>query len=137
MHACSMKSHWHVKEIGHTIAVHTVWYYKRDLHAVVYEQEEQQKLQEEDKLRRQRGAKLLQVCPGDWLQPKIIHLCDGCCSSSEESAILVYDTSVPVVMKSIPTPAKNKWLQVYPTMADLALACSFHDAMPQALVELL
>jgi len=109
-------------------------FYSRDLHAIHASDEEMETHKARDKQRREAGARLISLCPGDWRKQGIIHWCkEGCCASFTESVVKIFDACTAVLSQVIPVPAQNKWTQVFPVMAEIAVGVGFHQVMPRAM----
>lgn len=110
-------------------------YYHRDLRSRK-DEDDVQRLMEQDKVRRQRGAELLSACPGNWRERPITHWCSEC--ADDEAAIEhVFLLATSVAFGVLGIPALNKWLSMWPLISDITMAFCFHrifvDAMRHAL----
>ena len=103
-------------------------YYKRDLHRSFANDEEKSKLVEEDRARRARGQRLLNMLVGDWRSKHITFYASGQYANvtREQAVHLVMEAFLDICPHIIPVPAKNKWLSVLPAVADLARGCCIH-----------
>lgn len=103
-------------------------YYKRDLHRSFANEEEKSKLMEEDRVRRAKGKRLLDMLVGDWRSKHITFFANGPYANvtRDEAVHLVMDAFLDICPHIIAVPAKNKWLSVLPAVADLARGCCIH-----------
>ena len=80
----------------------------------------------------QKLHRLRQVCPGDWRGHGILHVCslNGCdCADIQAATDVVVDALLQVSFGAPRVPALNKWLSVYPVLAEFCFMRSFHDIL--------
>ena len=88
--------------------------------------------QRSDAQKRTDGEHLVQACPGDWRKREIIHWCHGCCSSFEDAVDHVQSMLDAVCFRMLKVPSSNKWLSMWPLVADLCLMAAFHKVFKVA-----
>ncbi len=77
--------------------------------------------------------KLVALCNGDIRATKIVHVCDGCCTSREETI----DAMVQALLENDilcgrnGLPAESRWGSVTETNANICLAVLFHNLFPR------
>ena len=106
-------------------------YYHGDLRTSANEEEAEERRQA-DAARRQRGERLVAACSGDWRKRRIIHWCRRCCDSHEESVEHVLTVLLSVAFQVPAVPAANKWLSVWPLVADVTMMFCFHSVFIDA-----
>lgn len=102
-------------------------YYHRDLRSVPTDLLPE--LAAQDRLKRERGRRLLQSCPGNWRKRSVLHLCrpDHCtCASFEEAVEHVFGLLLLIGFHTLSVPSLIKWLSVWPLICDLTVMSSFH-----------
>lgn len=111
-------------------------YYRRDLHRSFADQDEKSKLTEEDRLRRSKGQRLVDMLVGDWRSKTITFYAHGQYENvgRDEAVHLVMEAYLDVCSHIIPVPAKNKWLSVLPAVADLARGCCIHHLTSEVIL---
>ena len=77
--------------------------------------------------RRQQGRRLGMHCPGNWKRNKVVHWFRGCCQTLAEAIENTLQLAMVVVFTVLPNIAANKWLSVWPLMADTVFMLSVHD----------
>ncbi len=109
-------------------------YYGRDLHALTISEAEQDRQAAESAQRLKLGRKLLKCCQGNWQSNHIYHWSEnGCCTTDAEAASCCFRAIKDVIGVALPTPALNKWTQVWPCVAQVSLGALLHNVGPRAL----
>ena len=82
--------------------------------------------------RRQQGRRLGMRCPGNWKRKAIVHWCMGCCQTLADAIGNTLQVAMVVVFSVLPNDAANKWLSVWPLMADTVFMLYFHKVFLEA-----
>ena len=111
-------------------------YYKRDLHRAYIDDDTKQQLEEEDKVRRAAGQRLMNALVGDWRSKTIVFWAHGEYRgvTREQAVLIVMELYLEVNPHIIPVPASNKWLSVLPAVADLCRGCNIHHLTSETIL---
>ncbi len=111
-----------------------ICFYGRDLHALNVDVGQAQEHTALESAKLKAGKRLLDACPGDWSSNHIYHWSNGvCCQTDAEAARCVFESVIQVVGHAVPTPALNKWTQLYPVVAQCCVGFCCHNLMGRAI----
>jgi hypothetical protein len=87
---------------------------------------------DEAKLRR-KANKVRSFCNGDWRRQRLIHVCDGCCDSEEQSQEQVFLAIAEsgLLLGESGLPSESKWGSMTKSVSEIAFGLMFHGCFPR------
>ena len=111
-------------------------YYDRNLHEVPEDDADRQRLEEKGKLRRLRGAALLDADVSDWRGKQWIHWNKQCgCQTSYDAAYCTFTAVKDVWCHCFPVPALSRFVATYPAVADVTSCSHYHGLFDDAMLK--
>ena len=129
----AQRPHWRPDpdDLKYVEEVMELTYYQREMRAQKDDCDGEE-MQENATKRRNQGRRLCAHCPGSWRHKEVIHWCRRCCETLEDAIENTFPLAMMVVFTVLPNVALNKWLSVWPLVADIVFMLSCHNIFLEA-----